>query len=622
MSELLAGGLDSAALRLLFAELEASPLPANEVSRRARRIAQLLPTDASAPLAAAAAQSSPPVRAALIGLLPAPLQRSAYGDTGLSPSPFTPTPPATEPSPSTTDENEEFEAEDWHTVLLLGGAREANANSRLLESRGVKPVRVSSRQELDDLGTERICGLVIYGSWWRQFGTPENLLTFVNEQIAHSNLLYLKLDFSHLEEATEPLSALLDGLDNEIAVRVNAAQGAELTEADLQGFSAVADSLRRAEQVGVGIEGVDKADRRLLAAALASFAGRKYLTRFQTEEHLSIRPIFEGRSGAKVLAVRSSAYRAVVVAKLDDLAMLETELHRARQVMPASWSSTGEMCLYSLSGRGVLLQRLLVDLDQPEESAPSLRERLKRCAAWENGRTGLPEPQVDDLRRGVDRLVEKLTLLNRAASDEPHSGGWMDAETLGRLATLGMHWRIGEGNDEFNPTERLERVKRILNEHDASCVIHGDLHTGNLLMSDDRTPDLIDFALAGSGHPCFDLVRISSAITYEFMRVLEGEQELRRFFVRLHLDSATEEELLGEFPTLLSGTGAKVAVHALTTCRDAALQTLDGEADGGARQYLAMVYLVAAQSLTIEGFQEGLVRSVLAAVGPAIDAEA
>lgn len=624
IADLLQGELDSAGLSSLFGELEASALPANEISRRAGRIAQLLPARAAALLAAAAAQSSPPVRAALIPLLPASLQRTAYGATASPSPPLAPAPSSAAQSPSEVVENEmttaddSSESADWRTVLLLGGAQEVSANSRLLESWEIKPVRVASRQELVDLAGEHICGLVIYGSWWRQFATSEELVSFVAEQITRSNLLYLKLDYSHLEQAAEPLSNLLEGLDDEVRVRVSAGQGAGLTEADRNWFHAVASLLTRAERVRVGVEGIDQADRRLISAALSSFARRKHLTKFQDEEHLSIRPIFEGRSGAKVLAVRSAAYQAVVVAKLDSLANLETELRRARQAMPAGWPIAGEMCLCSLNGRGVLVQRLLADLDRPEEGAPSLRERLRRCAAWERGREGVPEPRVDDLRQGVDRLVEKIVLLNRAAVDEPASDGWMDAETLGKLANIGVCWQIGGNAEKFDPAEHLEIAKEILNDHGAKCVIHGDLHTGNLLMPDDRTPDLIDFALAGSGHPCFDLVRISSAIAYEFLRVLEGEPELRRFFARLHLENATEEELLTEFPDLLKGTGAGVAVHALTACRDAAIQALDGQVDERRRQYLAMVYLIAAQSLTIEGFQEALVRSALAAVGPAM----
>jgi len=84
------------------------------------------------------------------------------------------------------------------------------------------------------------------------------------------------------------------------------------------------------------------------------------------------------------------------------------------------------------------------------------------------------------------------------------------------------------------------------------------------------------------------------------------------------VEGARETELKAEFPKLLSGVGAGVAVRALTRCRAAALAALDGDAGEGHLQYLAMVYLVAAQSLTVEDFQEGVVRSALAAVGPVL----
>lgn len=621
VSTLLASGLDEDALRKLLGELESSALPANEVSRRARRIALLLPPGAAAPLAAAAAESGPAIRTALVGVLPPELQQSAYGpavrgplNTSLAPSAVLPA----EKEFSDEGASEEAEAEGWDTVLLLGGAREVAANAQLLESRRMKPIRVANLQELDELAGERVCGLVIYGSWWRQFDDPEAIVSFVATQVTCSNLLYVKLDYSHLGTAAEPIAALRDGFDDEVKVRVSGAKGAELIEADLLALARVAAALHAADRVGVGVEGIDAEDRRLLAAAVAAFAHGKHLRRFAASEQLSIRPILEGRSAAKVLAVRSEAYHVVVVAKLDHLPDLQAELERARQAIPPTWPSAGEMCLCSLNGRGVLLQRLLVDLDRPEDGAPSLRERLRDCAAWERGRPGIPEPRLELMLEGVDRLVNRVVELNRNAGEEPASKGWMDAKTLARLAELEVRWRVGSDGAEFDPAEHLQRAKEILDDHGASRVVHGDLHAANLLMLDDRTPDLIDFALAGRGHPCFDLVRISSAIAYEFFRLLEGEAQLRIFFSRLHLDGASEAELKTEFPGLLCGIGSAVSLHALVACRAAALTAIIGDAEERHRQYLAMVYLIAAQSLTIEDFQEGAVRCALAAVGPAL----
>jgi hypothetical protein len=623
VDELIAKGIDSEGLRALLKELEDSSLPGFEVSRRSARLASFLPPAASPPLAVAAAESSREIRSAIVGILPPDYQQEAYRPWPAT-SPLVPA-PATVMEPQPTDlttgvleAEEEDEADRWHGVLLLGTAQESAANTRLLENRGIKAVRVSTLEAFEKAGDDGICGLIIYASWWNQFDGADAIVQFSRTRIARSNLLYTKIEFNNLGEAEVPLGELIQGLDDEVKARVNCSAEAGLTALDLQALEATATSLRAAWRVRVGVEGIGIADRQLLAAAIAAFGRAKHLPRSRDPEQLSIRPIHEGRSGADVLAVRSEAYQLIVVAKLDELPALEAELDRARRTMPARWLTAGELCLYSLGGRGVLLQRLLGDLDSPEQGAPSLRDRLRDCAAWENGRQGIPEPDLSELNQGLDRLVEKVIELNRTAGDEPASRGWMDAKPLQRLAEFDVRWQVGEAGNEFDPTEHLNRAKEILEAHEGRKVIHGDLHAGNTLMPDIRTPDLIDFAMAGSGHPCFDLVRISSAVAYGFLRQLVGETQFRAFFERLHIGGGTEPELKAEFPGLLTGIGGQVALHALVICRAAALEAAGGEADEALSQYLAMVYLIAAQSLIIEDLQEGIVRSALAAIGPAL----
>ena len=622
VEELVANGVGTEDLRALLKELEDSSLAGFEVARRAGRIAALLPPAASSPLAAVAADSNPEIRSALVEKLPPEFQQNAYRSeltTSLQTPPVAT--PVTEPQQEdvgTAVLEGEDEGDRWHTVLLLGTAQECGANSHLLENRDIKAVRVSKLEALQQVDNQGICGLVIYASWWNQFDNPDAIVDFVRTRIARSNILYTKIEFSNLGHAEEPLGALIQQLDDEVKARVNCSTGSGLTTPDLQALEAVATSLRAAWRVRVGVEGISNADRQLLAAAVAAFARAKHLRRVEGREQLSIKPIHEGRSGADVLAVRSEAYRLIVVAKLDDLPALEAELDRARRTMPSRWLTAGELCLFSLGGRGVLLQRLLADLDNPEDGAPSLQDRLRDCTAWENGRPGIPEPEVTELFQGVDRLVEKVVELNRVAEDEPTSRGWMDAETLGRLANFDVRWQVGEAGEEFDPAARLDRAKEILNTHQGRRVVHGDLHAGNALMPDTRTPDLIDFAMAGSGHPCFDLVRISSAIGYGFLRQVGGEAQFCAFFKRLHIDGVSESELKAEFPGISSSVGPMVALHVLVACRGAALGATGGQTDEALLQYLAMVYLIAAQSLTIEGFQEGIVRSVLAAIGPAL----
>ncbi len=559
---------------------------------------------------------------ALVAALPPDHQQSVYRSESAGPPPQPrATVHAPQPQDPATDDpeaHEDDDAESWNSVLLLGTVQECAANAHLLEHHKFNPIRISGRQAFEEAGDAGVCGVVIYGSWWNQFDRPGETVEFIRRRITRSNLLYAKIQCTNLGDAEQPVGVLIQDFDDDVKARINCSLDAELSTFDLRGLEAVATALRAGQRVQVGVEGIGALDRQLLAVAVAAFGRAKHLPRAQGLEELSIRPMHEGRSGAEVLAVRSEAYRLILVAKLDDLPALEAELDRARLTMPSRWLTAGELCLYSIGGRGVLLQRLLGELDSPEDGAPSLRERLRQCAAWENGRTGIPEPDAGELRRGIDRLVEKVIELNREAHDEPPSRGWMDAETLGRLAGLHVRWQVGEADGKFDPADHLDRAKQILDAHQGRRVVHGDLHTGNTLMPDAQTPDLIDFALAGSGHPCFDLVRVSSAIAYEFLRQVDEEAEFRSFFSRLHVDGASESELESEFPELLIGVGPRMALHALVACRSSAVEATEGQANEARLQYLAMVYLVAAQSLTVGDFQEGVVRSALAAVGPVL----
>jgi thiamine kinase-like enzyme len=77
----------------------------------------------------------------------------------------------------------------------------------------------------------------------------------------------------------------------------------------------------------------------------------------------------------------------------------------------------------------------------------------------------------------------------------------MGIEPLENLEALGVRWRLDADDGQFDPRGVLPWVLAILDELNGSCLVHGDLHAGNELLLDDRTPHLIDFAYAGDGHP-------------------------------------------------------------------------------------------------------------------------
>ena len=45
-------------------------------------------------------------------------------------------------------------------------------------------------------------------------------------------------------------------------------------------------------------------------------------------------------------------------------------------------------------------------------------------------------------------------------------------------------------------------------------TVHGDVQLRNILVRDGREPHFIDYANCGPGHPCYDLVRLESAVLF------------------------------------------------------------------------------------------------------------
>jgi Ser/Thr protein kinase RdoA (MazF antagonist) len=194
---------------------------------------------------------------------------------------------------------------------------------------------------------------------------------------------------------------------------------------------------------------------------------------------------------------------------------------------------------------------------------------------------------------------------------------WTGTEPIDALAALGIHWQLEGDEGGFDVGEPLEAVVALLQPLEVATTVHGDLHAGNVLLPDDRVPRLIDFARAGAGHPAFDFVRLSSAIAYASLRCLVPEARMRAYFFALHSSTRTAGEIAADFPDMIAGALAEIANTALVLGRDAATAALPADENGRA-EYAAMVYLVAAQSLTRPEFQSGIVRAALGGVRPLV----
>jgi len=89
---------------------------------------------------------------------------------------------------------------------------------------------------------------------------------------------------------------------------------------------------------------------------------------------------------------------------------------------------------------------------------------------------------------------------------------------------------------------------------------------------------------------------------------------MRELFVRLHVEGDSATQLETDFPDIVASGSAKVAIETLCATRTAAFELLPAE--DAKEQYLAMTYLIAAQSLTMYEFQAATARATLAAIHP------
>ena len=104
-------------------------------------------------------------------------------------------------------------------------------------------------------------------------------------------------------------------------------------------------------------------------------------------------------------------------------------------------------------------------------------------------------------------------------------------------------------------------MELLKGELGAVAIVHGDVHLRNVLVRDGREPFLIDYALAGPGHPCLDLVRFESALMFHFFRMTESECAVREL-IAAGGDAATVDELYDRFPGMCQSLGNRLAIRA------------------------------------------------------------
>jgi hypothetical protein len=271
--------------------------------------------------------------------------------------------------------------------------------------------------------------------------------------------------------------------------------------------------------------------------------------------------------------------------------------------------------LHFHAGTSLIVFGLVESPESPGRPAPTLEETLETMFYSEHAPNSYQGPDEQELRELVKRAIRKLQRLNAQPNDGAFSRKtYTVCEPYESLRRIGINWdvRHGEGSNG-SAFDFVYAAQRRVDALADRVIVHGDVQLRNILVRDGREPHFIDYANCGPGHPCFDLIRLESAILFFCGRMNGDERELAALLLDI-LNGRNEEEIAQAHPLFCTSRTNRLAIFTSIACRAAALETLS--AIGGTEDdYLAMKYVIACQSLFIIHLQSGIVRSQLAAIG-------
>ncbi|MDR3620568.1 MAG: phosphotransferase [Paludisphaera borealis] len=610
----------------LFLELrcfgQALALGSTEVSRRVRLTVEAaqLPERQARELANNLSELPATVRQAVIASIPASLRRLAYAPqtaTEAGPAPATTIPPPSEriiptgdaaPPPATLPL-----ARECASVILLGTYADHHENIQTLERKGFASIRAMTTEQLNEFLDHEVCGVVVARSWWT--GIPEAEREDVLKQIIrHSSFAWLKLDTHDLPCVGDRLHQLVLSvryawLDWDFCV----CDGWRLTQHDLDALERVRGTLANTEAVRIYPAEIQECQARVLIGAAIkhvrqrNFAGTFRLTRVDANF------IPGGRSPANIIQMVPDDDGAPLVAKVDNVSRLSDEMNRYRRYVQ-SWDTALNPQLHYHAGTSLIIFGLVESPDSPGRPAPTLEETLESIFYHEH-HPPYGGPSETDLKELINRATQKLRRLNSKASDGACSRKtFIECEPYDKLRRIGINWSIGNADRGGESVFEFVTIARNRVESLAEKVIvHGDVQLRNILVRDGREPHFIDYANCGPGHPCYDLVRLESAVLFYCFRMNGDEAALATLFLDI-LSGRDEATIQASHPIFCSSITNRVAIHACISCRTAAIEIVT--AHGGTEDdYLAMKFVLACQSLFLIHLQAGVVRSQLSALG-------
>lgn len=605
----------------LFSELcaslaETTSLGPVERERRAGLILRKAPTDPRFFQEIAEVASSWPadIKNAVTAFLPAQLKPLVYGKRRSDSPPRSSTAPAPETAGGVTVASPAMHDTDtMPEVLLVGTAQEHESNHRHLEREGYRPLRAGSMDEFRNLLNADVVGILVGRSWWAILPQDEHQ-AFAEMLFHHSSFTWLKIDIHGCRvSANLPELCRHSRFREPAAMEVVMGDSSTINAIDIQSLAHASQLIDNPTGIRLCPADIDPVQGKLLIGGIAQHVKfRRFPPALHLQE-IGTATVQGGLSQALIVRAQPDDGGLPFIAKLADLRLLRDEMYRFHHFI-GPWDNVLKPQLHYHGGSGLIIFGLVDAPETPLQPAPTLEDTLRRALLTESGgmTTGVPTEQA--LRELIERTITKIQSLNsrRCADRTVASFAWIDVESFDAMVAGGIAWKLPALPSGRDPLDGRHAAVALVGKGSDAATIHGDMHLRNVLVRDGREPFLIDYAYSGPGHPCFDLVRFSSAILFTVFRMTDDESRVRELLCAIQEDNATLETIAGTFPALCSSLGNRLAVHASISAKKACRELL-AQYGLSPCHYHAMQLVVGCQSLTMPQLQTGIVRAAVSA---------
>jgi ActR/RegA family two-component response regulator len=327
--------------------------------------------------------------------------------------------------------------------------------------------------------------------------------------------------------------------------------------------------------VWVGKEWAQREDPDELAAELRDLLCRL----FPRADHLWIRPLTAGQSGAGVLEVEptyGAAAGEIDIVKFGKRDKIRREVENYAESVELFVSNQSTTRVESTHGRvmGAIRYRLI---GGGNGRAESLAEYYRRhdvvdiCAVLDNLFSVTCRRWYDN--REQPRRFRNLVALYTEGLHIRWPKVWSAAARCGVDVTNPRLAFPGIAGEFTNPYYWLEERKYVCSQRVWLAITHGDLNEFNVLVSPDQHCWLIDFYRAGKGHILRDFVELETAFKLS-LTSLESYAERVEFELLLLQQKNLKEDLVVD-PSAAYSRAARVISH---------LRSLAGEVLGLERE--------------------------------------